>query len=302
MKSLIELIGNTPIVELKSLHKGNHAHIFAKLEYFNPAGSVKDRVAAALIADAENRGLLTKGGTIVEPTSGNTGIGLAMVSAVKGYRLVLTMPESMSMERRQLLAALGAEIVLTPAAEGMNGAVAEAEKIRAKTKNAISLGQFSNIANPNAHYVTTGPEIWNQMDGKVDVFVAGVGTGGTISGVGLYLKERNKSVKIVAVQPSESPVLSGGAPGPHKIQGIGANFIPKNYNPKIVDTIFGVPYEQAVETCRRIAKSEGLLVGVSSGAAACAALKIAEMPSSKGKNIVVVFPDGGERYLSTGLY
>lgn len=304
MKNLTELIGNTPLVELSRFGAAHKARgrVVAKVEYFNPGGSVKDRVALAMIEDAEKRGHLRPGGVIIEPTSGNTGIGLALVAAVRGYRLILTMPESMSIERRRLVAALGAEVVLTPASEGMKGAIARAEELRVATPGAVTMGQFDNPANPAAHYATTGEEIWRASDGKVDVFVAGVGTGGTVSGTGRKLKEKNGNVRIVAVQPAESPVLTGGKPGPNKIQGIGAGFVPKNYDPGVVDEVMDVSYENAVKASRELGRTEGLLVGISSGAAAWAAVQLAAKPENEGKNIVVLLPDTGERYLSTQLY
>ena len=310
---LLKLIGNTPLVELAHLGTANGAvaRIVAKVEYFNPGGSVKDRIALAMVEDAEKRGALKRGtdgapGTIIEPTSGNTGIGLAMVCAARGYRLVLTMPESMSVERRAIVAAYGAEVVLTPAALGMKGAIAHAEELRERTPGAITLGQFDNPANPAAHYTTTGAEIWNATGGNVDILVAGVGTGGTVSGTGKRLKEEaskeGRSVRIVAVQPAESPVLTGGAPGSHKIQGIGAGFIPKNYDAAVVDEVMNVSSAEAAAMSREIGRLEGLLVGVSSGAAAHAALELAKKAENRGKTIVVVLPDTGERYLSTGLF
>ncbi len=313
MKNLIELIGNTPLVELARLGATNGAvaRIVAKVEFFNPGGSVKDRIALAMIEDAERRGALKAGHeggrpTIIEPTSGNTGIGLAMVCAARGYRLVLTMPESMTVERRAIVAAYGAEVVLTPAALGMKGAIAHAEELREHTPGAVTLGQFDNPANPAAHYAATGAEIWAGTEGEVDILVAGVGTGGTVSGTGRRLKEearkKGRTVKVVAVQPAESPVLTGGAPGPHKIQGIGAGFIPKNYDAETVDEVIDVAYDRAAAMCREIGRLEGLLVGVSSGAAAHAALELAKKPENRGKTIVVVLPDTGERYLSTGLF
>ncbi len=301
---LTDIIGNTPLVELARFGEeyGAQGRIVAKLEYFNPGGSVKDRIALAMIEDAEKRGLLAPGGTIVEPTSGNTGVGLAMVAAARGFRLILAMPETMSPERRALVAALGAEIVLTPGGEGMKGSIARAEEIRASIPGAVTLDQFNNPANPAVHYATTGEEIWLDTGGKVDFFVAGVGTGGTLSGAGKKLKEHDPAIRVIAVEPAASPVLSGGKPGPHRIQGIGAGFIPGNYDASIVDEIAEVSYEDAVRTARRLARTEGLLVGISSGAAAYAALSIALKPENKGKNIVVLLPDTGERYLSTELY
>lgn len=301
---LTDLVGNTPLLELNnySKNKGLRAHVIVKLEYFNPAGSVKDRVALAMIEDAETKGLLKPGATIIEPTSGNTGAGLAFVAAAKGYKLVLTMPDTMSMERRNLLKALGAELVLTPGADGMKGAIARAEELQASTPGSLILQQFDNQANPAVHERTTGQEIWQDTDGKVDIFVAGVGTGGTVSGVGTALKKHNPKIQVVAVEPEDSPVLSGGKPGSHKIQGIGAGFIPKNYNSAVVDGILQVSNDDAIRTGRELAKYEGLLVGISSGAAVSAATQLAQLPENEGKNIVVLLPDTGERYLSTLLY
>lgn len=301
---LTDLVGNTPLLELNNYNKshGLRARVIAKLEYFNPAGSVKDRVALAMIEDAEINGRLRPGGTIIEPTSGNTGVGLAFVSAAKGYKLILTMPDTMSMERRNLLKALGAELVLTPGADGMKGAIACAEELKAANSGSLILQQFDNPANPAIHERTTGQEIWRDTDGEVDIFVAGVGTGGTVSGVGAALKKHNPKVKIVAVEPVDSPVLSGGNPGSHKIQGIGAGFIPKNYNPAVVDEVLLVSNDDAIRTGRELAKYEGLLVGISSGAAVSAAAYLARLPENKGKTIVVLLPDTGERYLSTLLY
>jgi len=303
-KNLTELIGNTPLLELSNYGKKNglNARIVAKLEYFNPLGSVKDRIGNAMIADAEERGLIKDGTVIIEPTSGNTGIALAFVSAAKGYRLILTMPETMSVERRNLLKALGAELVLTPGSEGMKGAIKRAEELAKETPNSFIPGQFVNPANPEIHRKTTAQEVWKDTDGKLDFFVGGVGTGGTITGVGEVLKEKNPNIKIVAVEPADSPVLSGGKPGPHKIQGIGAGFVPNIFNPKIVDEIIGVQNEQAFETSRKLAATEGLLVGISSGAATYAATQLAKRPENEGKTIVVLLPDTGERYLSTALY
>lgn len=303
-QELTDLIGNTPLLELNNFEKNNQAgaNIIAKLEYFNPLSSVKDRVANAMIQEAEVSGVLNRDSEIVEPTSGNTGIGLAFVAASKGYKLTLTMPETMSIERRNLLAALGANIVLTPGAEGMNGAIKKAEEIKATNPKAVMLQQFENAANPTIHRRTTAEEIWRDTDGQVDVFVAGVGTGGTVSGVGEVLKKYNSNVKIVAVEPDASPILSGGQPGPHKIQGIGANFVPKNYNAEVVDEVFRVTNDDAIRTSRLLAREEGLLVGISSGAAAYAALQLSKRPEYTGKNIVVLLPDTGERYLSTQLY
>lgn len=303
-QKLTDLVGNTPLMKLNNFEKGHNAgaNLIAKLEYFNPLSSVKDRVANAMIEDAEASGLLKPDSEIVEPTSGNTGIGLAFVAAAKGYKLTLTMPETMSIERRNLLKALGANIVLTPGATGMNGAIAKAEEMQATNPKAIILQQFINPANPAVHKKTTAEEIWRDTDGQVDVFVAGVGTGGTVSGVGEVLKKYNPNVKIVAVEPDASPILSGGQPGPHKIQGIGANFVPKNYNPAVVDEVFRVTNDDAMRTGRELAREEGLLVGISSGAAAYAALQLSKRPEFAGKNIVVLLPDTGERYLSTDLY
>lgn len=303
-KNLTELIGNTPLLELSNYNASNglEAKVIAKLEYFNPAGSVKDRIGYAMIKDAEEKGIINKDTVIIEPTSGNTGIALAFVSAAKGYRLILTMPETMSVERRNLLKALGAELVLTPGAEGMKGAIRKAEELAAETPHSFIPQQFKNPANPAIHRVTTAEEIWRDTDGKVDIFIAGVGTGGTVTGVGETLKKKNPNVKIVAVEPNDSPVLSGGNPGPHKIQGIGAGFVPDVFNNGIVDEIFKVKNEEAFETSRKLSKTEGLLVGISSGAAAFAATEIAKRPENKGKNIVVLLPDTGERYLSTVLF
>lgn len=303
-KQLTDLVGNTPLLEFSNFNKrhGIKATLIGKLEYFNPAGSVKDRVALAMIEDAEANGLLQPGATIIEPTSGNTGVGLAFVSAVKGYKLILTMPETMSLERRQLLQALGANLVLTPGAEGMKGAIAKAEALRDEITGSIILQQFENPANPAQHVRTTAQEIWRDTDGKVDIFVAAVGTGGTVSGVGKGLKVHNPNISIVAVEPANSPVLSGGKPGPHKIQGIGAGFIPKTYDGSVVDEIIQVRDEAAFQTSRELAQTEGLLVGISSGAAVCAALQLAQRPENAGKTIVALLPDTGERYLSTGLF
>ena len=303
-KQLTDLVGNTPLMELSNYNKskGLKARLIVKLESFNPAGSVKDRVALAMIEDAETSGLLKPGATIIEPTSGNTGIGLAFVAASKGYKLILTMPDTMSVERRNLLKALGAELVLTPGANGMKGAIARAEELKAATPGAVILQQFDNPANPAMHERTTGQEIWRDTEGHVDIFVDGVGTGGTVSGVGAALKKHNPAVKVVAVEPTDSPVLSGGAPGAHKIQGIGAGFVPKNYNPAVVDEILQVTNDDAIRTGRELAQKEGLLVGISSGAAVSAATRLALLPENEGKTIVALLPDTGERYLSTLLY
>ena len=303
-KSLTDLVGNTPLLELSRFNKnkGLKARLVVKLEYFNPAGSVKDRIAFAMIADAERKGTLKVGSTIVEPTSGNTGVGLAFVAASKGYKLILTMPDTMSMERRNLLRALGAQLVLTPGAEGMKGAIGKAEEIQKEIPGSVILQQFDNPANPEMHLHTTGQEIWKDTDGAVDIFVAGVGTGGTISGVGAALKAHKKEIEIVAVEPADSPVLSGGKPGPHKIQGIGAGFVPQIFNREVVDTILTVQNDEAIRTSRELAKEEGLLVGISSGAAVFAAVQLAKLPENEGKTIVALLPDTGERYLSTLLY
>ncbi|PXV62989.1 cysteine synthase A [Dysgonomonas alginatilytica] len=303
-KKLTDLIGNTPLLELSNYEKNHNinAKIIAKLEYFNPASSVKDRIAFAMITDAEEKGILKADSVIIEPTSGNTGIGLAFVAAAKGYKLTLTMPETMSIERRNLLKALGANIVLTPGPDGMKGAIAKAVELKESTPNGVILQQFENPANPAIHRKTTAEEIWRDTDGQVDIFVAGVGTGGTVSGVGEVLKQRNPKIQIVAVEPTDSPVLSGGKPGPHKIQGIGAGFIPKTYDESVVDEIVQVKNDDAILTSRLLAREEGLLVGISSGAAVYAAAELAKRPENKGKNIVVILPDTGERYLSTVLY
>ena len=299
-----QLIGHTPLLELTHLEKaeGLKAKILAKLEYFNPAGLAKDRVAKAMIDDAEAKGLLKEGSVIIEPTSGNTGIGLAAVAAARGYRTIIVMPDTMSVERRQLLKAYGAELVLTEGAKGMSGAIAKAEQLAKEIPGGFVAGQFVNPANPEAHRQTTGPEIWEDTDGKVDIFVAGVGTGGTITGVGEYLKSKNPNVKIVAVEPAGSPVLSGGKPGPHKVQGIGAGFVPQVLNTSIYDEIIPVENEDAFQTGRRIGSTEGVLVGISSGAAAWAALQLAKRPENEGKTIVALLPDTGDRYLSTELF
>ena len=300
-EKLTDLIGNTPLLALNNYGKalGLEAKVLAKLEYFNPAGSAKDRVAVAMIEAAEKEGLLKVGSTIIEPTSGNTGIGLACVAAVKGYQTILTMPDTMSIERRNLLKAYGAQLVLTPGELGMQGAIDKAVELAAMMEGAFIPGQFDNGANPMAHYETTGPEIWRDTDGKVDVVIAGVGTGGTLSGTAKFLKEQNPDIKIIAVEPDASPVLKGEPAAPHKLQGIGANFIPKNYDASVVDEVMDISAEDAYKTCRLLAKHEGLLVGVSSGAAAYAATLVAQREENKGKNIVVILPDSGERYLST---
>lgn len=303
-EKITDLIGNTPLVELKNIEAANglHATVLAKLEYFNPAGSVKDRIARAMIDDAEKNGLLKPGSVIIEPTSGNTGMGLAAVAASRGYKIILTMPETMSVERRNLLKAYGAELVLTEGSKGMKGAIAKAEELAAETPDSFIPSQFTNAANPAAHLATTGPEIWNDTDGKVDIFVAGVGTGGTLSGVGEYLKSKNPNVKVVAVEPAGSPVLSKGTPGPHKIQGIGAGFVPETLNTDIYDEIIAVENEDAFATGRAIARKEGILVGISSGAAVYAALQLAKRSENKGKVIVALLPDTGDRYLSTPMF
>ncbi len=303
-KSLTELVGNTPLLELNkfSKAKGLDTPVIVKVEYFNPGGSVKDRIALAMVEDAEKKGLLKPGATIIEPTSGNTGVGLALVSAVKGYHLILTMPETMSVERRNLVKAYGAEVRLTSGKDGMKGAIKAAEELRDSIPGSIILQQFENEANPAKHYATTGPEIWNQTDGKVDIFVAGVGTGGTVSGVAKYLKEQNPNVKVYAVEPSTSAVLNGKPSGAHKIQGIGAGFIPKTYSSDFIDEVIDVDNDDAIRTGRELAQQEGLLVGISSGAAAFAAAQLAQRPENKGKKIVALLPDTGERYLSTVLY
>ena len=303
-KQITELIGRTPLVELAKVSKQNglDTPIIAKVEFFNPGGSVKDRIAFAMIEDAEKKGILKPGATIIEPTSGNTGVGLALVSAVKGYKLILTMPETMSVERRNLVKAYGAEVRLTPGQDGMPGAIRAAEELRDSIPNAVILEQFENPANPQRHYDTTGVEIWEDTDGQVDIFVAGVGTGGTISGIGKRLKEKNPNIRIIAVEPASSPVLNGGKSGPHKIQGIGAGFIPNTYNAQVIDEVFDVDNDDAIRTGRLLAQQEGLLVGISSGAAVFAAIQIAKRSENKGKKIVVLLPDTGERYLTTVLY
>lgn len=303
-QSLTDLIGGTPLLELNrfAAEKGLARPIIAKLEYFNPGGSAKDRIALAMIRQAEEDGTLRPGATIIEPTSGNTGVGLALVAAVRGYRLILTMPETMSIERRQLVSAYGAQVVLTPAAEGMTGAIKEAERLRDSIDGAIILQQFSNRANPAAHFATTGPEIWNDTEGHVDVFVAGAGTGGTISGVGRYLKSKNPAIRIVAAEPASSPVLSGGKAGAHAIQGIGAGFVPEVYDSSVVDEVITVSNDDAMSTTRLLARSEGLLTGISSGAAAWAAAELARREELRDKMIVTLLPDTGERYLSTGVF
>lgn len=300
--NLTELIGRTPLLRLHKVTKGLEAEILVKLESFNPGGSVKDRIGYNMIKDAEEKGLLNKDSVIIEPTSGNTGIALAFVAAAKGYRLILAMPETFSVERRNLLKAYGAELVLTPGGEGMRGAISRAEELAKETPNSFVPQQFVNPANPEIHRNTTAEEIWADTDGKIDIFVAGVGTGGTVTGVGEVLKQRNPEIKVVAVEPFDSPVLSGGQPGPHKIQGIGAGFVPAVLKPEIIDEIFKVKNEEALETGRRLAREEGTLVGISSGAAAFAALQLAQRPENKGKRIVALLPDTGERYLSTVLF
>lgn len=303
-KKLTDLVGNTPLLELDkySKAKGLETPIIAKVEFFNPGGSVKDRIALAMIEDAEQKGILKPGATIIEPTSGNTGVGLALASAVKGYHLILTMPETMSVERRNLVKAYGAEVRLTPGKDGMAGAIRAAEELRDSIPGAVILQQFENPANPARHYATTGPEIWRDTDGQVDIFVAGVGTGGTVTGVAKYLKEQNPAVRVVAVEPKSSAVLNGGESGPHKIQGIGAGFVPKTYDASVIDEVFDVDNDDAIRTGREVAQQEGLLVGISSGAALYAAIEVAKRPENKGKKIVVLLPDTGERYLSTVLY
>ena len=300
--NITDLIGGTPLLRLNRLSRGLGAEVLVKLESFNPGGSVKDRIGFSMLKDAEERGVINKDTVIIEPTSGNTGIALAMIAAARGYRLILTMPDTMSIERRNLLKAYGAELVLTPGGSGMKGAILEAEKLAARTPNPFMPHQFQNPANPEIHRATTGEEIWNDTDGHVDIVVCGVGTGGTITGIGELLKGRKPDIKIVAVEPYDSPVLSGGKPGPHKIQGIGPGFIPEVLNPEIIDEIFKVKNEEALATGRRLAKEEGVLVGISCGAAAFAGLRIAARPENRGKQIVIVLPDTGERYLSTPLF
>ena len=303
-QDLTELVGNTPLLKPNRFLKENEtdAEVYFKVEYFNPAGSVKDRIALGMIEDAEEKGILKPGSTIIEPTSGNTGVGLSFVGAIKGYNVILTMPDTMSIERRTLVTALGAQVVLTPGAQGMKGAIRQAEALNAQIENSVILQQFENGANARTHENTTAQEIWNDTDGKVDIFVAGVGTGGTVTGVGRGLKKLNPDVKIVAVEPFESPVLSGGNPGPHKIQGIGAGFVPKVFGEDVIDEILQIRGDEAIDTSRLLGRKEGLLVGISSGAAAAGALMLAKRPENKGKTIVALLPDTGERYLSTVLY
>lgn len=303
-KKLTDLIGNTPLLELQRYNRKHEldARVIGKLEYFNPGGSVKDRVAVSMIDDAERKGLLRPGALIIEPTSGNTGVGLALVAAVRGYTLILTMPETMSLERRNLLKALGAKIVLTPGAEGMKGAIAKAETLKQENPGSVILQQFENPANPAAHIATTGEEIWRDTEGKIDIFVAGVGTGGTVTGVGKALKKHNPNIRIVAVEPASSAVLSGGKAGPHKIQGIGAGFVPSIYDASVVDEVLPIENDDAIRSSREVASVEGLLVGISAGAAIAAATQIAKRPENRGKTIVALLPDTGERYLSTELY
>lgn len=303
-KNLTELIGRTPLLEVQKIEEAEHlkAKVLVKLEYFNPGGSVKDRIALAMIETAEKDGILKPGATIIEPTSGNTGIGLAWVSSVKGYNLILTMPETMSVERQNLLKALGATLVLTPGSEGMKGAIRRANELKEETEGAVILQQFDNPANPAAHERTTAREIWDDTDGSVDIFVAGVGTGGTVSGTAAGLKKQNPAIKAVAVEPASSPVLSGGQAGPHKIQGIGAGFVPSNFNPEAIDEVIPVKDDDAIRTSRLLAREEGLLVGISSGASLYAAIQLAKLPENEGKTIVALLPDTGERYLSTVLY
>ncbi len=303
-KGTLGLIGNTPLVEVTNIEKelGLEATILVKLEYFNPAGSVKDRIAKAMIEDAEEKGLLKEGSVIIEPTSGNTGIGLASIAAAKGYRIILTMPETMSVERRNILKAYGAELVLTEGAKGMKGAIAKAEELSKEIPNSFIPGQFVNPANPAIHKATTGPEIWNDTDGKVDIFIAGVGTGGTVTGTGEYLKEKNPNVKVVALEPEDSPVLSEGRAGAHKIQGIGAGFVPDVLNTKVYDEVFKAPNDKAFETAKLLARKEGISVGISSGASLYGAIELAKRPENKGKTIVALLPDSGDRYYSTALF
>ena len=303
-QQLTDLIGNTPLLALNkfSAKRAIATPVVAKVEYFNPGGSVKDRIALAMIEEAEQKGILQPGATLIEPTSGNTGVGLALVAAVKGYHLILTMPETMSVERRNLVKAYGAEVRLTPGKDGMPGAIRAAQELRDATPGSVILQQFENPANPARHYATTGPEIWRDTEGQVDIFVAGVGTGGTVSGVGKYLKEQNPRVQVVAVEPKSSPVLNGGPSGPHKIQGIGAGFVPKTYDAAVIDEVFDVENDDAIRTSRQVGREEGLLVGISAGAALYAASQVALRPENKGKRVVVLLPDTGERYLSTVLY
>lgn len=303
-KGAVELIGNTPLVEVVNIEKelGLKARVLAKLEYFNPAGSVKDRIAKAMIEDAEEKGILKEGSVIIEPTSGNTGIGLASIAASKGYRIILTMPETMSVERRNILKAYGAEIVLTEGAKGMPGAIAKAEELASELKDSFIPGQFVNPANPAMHKATTGPEIWEDTNGEVDIFIAGVGTGGTLTGVGEYLKEKKPEVRIVALEPADSPILSGGRMGPHKIQGIGAGFVPEVLNTGVYDEVYKATTEESFETAKLLAKKEGISVGISSGAALSAAIELAKKPENEGKTIVTLLPDSGDRYYSTALF
>ena len=303
-QSIAEAVGRTPLIELKNIGReyGLAAKLYAKAEFMNPAGSVKDRVAAEILSDAERRGLLKEGTLLIEPTSGNTGIGLAAIAAAKGYRLVIVMPETMSVERRQMIAAFGAELVLTDGKKGMAGAIAEAERLHRETKNSLICGQFVNPANPAAHYKTTGPEIWADTEGKADIFVAGVGTGGTVTGVGRYLKEKKPSIKVIAAEPASSPVVEGGKSGPHKIQGIGAGFVPEILDTKIYDEVVGVENEKAYEWARILARKEGILAGISSGAALFAAVQVSARKENEGKTAVVLLPDTGDRYLSCGLF